>query len=398
MDKKGGILFRRRFRVSYPMFEQIVTMTKENRWFSDAPDCSGRRGAPLELKILGVLRVLGRGYCFDGIEELCFISAEVIRVFFHKFTRLFSVKLFLIYCNAPLSEDEIERTMKIYRRLGLPGCIGSVDCVHIRWERCPVGERSQHKGKEGFPTLSYEVTVDHSKKIIAVTEGHPGSRNDKTIVKFDGFVSSIHDRSLYGDISFKLLSDNDQKITVESEEMGAYLISDGGYPKWRTLQCPLKHTVRSKHALWSKWVDSVRKDVECVFGILKGRWRCLKLPIFYQNKKDIDNMFFACCIFHNMLLANDGFDVRWEENINWLGQDGNHADEDLSIFRKHSRPAKNLTSSTDFSLVGVKSVYDKYDIFHEGGGDNESSHHNLREKLVTHFCKQHENGNVEWLK
>ena len=44
------------------------------------------------------------------------------------------------------------------------------------------------------------------------------------------------------------------------------------------------------------------------------------------------------------------------------------------------------------------SVYDKYDIFHEGGGDNESSHHNLREKLVTHFCKQHKNGNVEWLK
>ena len=99
--------------------------------------------------------------------------------------------------------------MKIYKRLGLPGCLGSVDCVYIRWERCPVGERSQHKDIEGFPTLSCEVTVDHSKKIIAVTEGHPGSRNDKTIVKIDGFVSSIHDGSLYGDIPFKLSSDND---------------------------------------------------------------------------------------------------------------------------------------------------------------------------------------------
>ena len=168
-------------------------------------------------------------------------------------------------------EEEINRTMNIYKRLGLPECIGSVDCVHIRWERCPAGERSQHKGKEGFPTLSYEVTVDHCKKVIAVTEGHPGVRNDKTIVKFDGFMSSIHDGNLYGDISFELLADRssrgddcdinnlkNQTHTIESEEMGAYLISDGGYPKWRTLQCPIKHTVRSKHALWSKWVESVR--------------------------------------------------------------------------------------------------------------------------------------------
>ena len=155
---------------------------------------------------------------------------------------------------------------------------------------------------------------------------------------------------------------------------------------------------RSKHALWSKWVESVRKDVECVFGILKGRWRCLKLPIFYQKKKDIDNMFFTCCIFHNMLLANDGFDVRWEKDVNWQGQDGNHADEDLSIFRKHSKRAKSLISSTDFSLLGVNSVYDRYKIFHENGGDNESSHHTLREKLITHFCHEHENGNVQWLK
>ena len=51
-DKRGGILFRRRFRVSYPMFQLIVELMRENRWFSDGPDCVGRRAAPLELKIL----------------------------------------------------------------------------------------------------------------------------------------------------------------------------------------------------------------------------------------------------------------------------------------------------------------------------------------------------------
>ena len=84
-DKKGGVLFRRRFRVPFHVFVRLVALTREKNWFTERPDASGRRGAPLELKILGVLRVLGRGYCFDGIEELSFISAECNRMFFHSF-------------------------------------------------------------------------------------------------------------------------------------------------------------------------------------------------------------------------------------------------------------------------------------------------------------------------
>lgn len=56
--------------------------------------------------------------------------------------------------------------MNIYKRLGLPVPIGSADCVHIRRERCPVRESSQHKCKEDFSTLSYEASVAHSKKIM----------------------------------------------------------------------------------------------------------------------------------------------------------------------------------------------------------------------------------------
>ena len=96
----------------------------------------------------------------------------------------------------------------------MPGCVGSTDCVHIWWERCHASERSNHKGKEDYATLSYEVTVDHRKKIIAATIGHPGCRNDKTIVKFDGFVTNIHDRGLYSDVEFDLKK-SDGTITKE---------------------------------------------------------------------------------------------------------------------------------------------------------------------------------------
>lgn len=52
----------------------------EDLGFEKRPvDCCGRAGVPLELKLLGVLRLLGRGTCFDGIEELTMGSAEVHR-------------------------------------------------------------------------------------------------------------------------------------------------------------------------------------------------------------------------------------------------------------------------------------------------------------------------------
>ena len=75
-DRKGGKLFRRRFRVPYPIFLQLVQLARASREFIENPDAAGNPAAPLELKISDVLRVL-RGYCFDGVEELTCITAEV---------------------------------------------------------------------------------------------------------------------------------------------------------------------------------------------------------------------------------------------------------------------------------------------------------------------------------
>ena len=48
-------------------------------------------------------------------------------------------------------------------------------------------------GKEGCSTLSYEVTVDHCKRIIACREGHKGTRNDETIECYDGLITDIRE-------------------------------------------------------------------------------------------------------------------------------------------------------------------------------------------------------------
>lgn len=108
----------------------------------------------------------------------------------------------------PASQEEIAKVTNVYKRLGFPGAIGSLDCTHIRWEKCPAGLRSTCKGKEGYPSLSFELTVDHFRRIHAVSCGHYGGRNDKTIVKYDAHVQNIHLHGLYGDVEYQLYNEH----------------------------------------------------------------------------------------------------------------------------------------------------------------------------------------------
>jgi hypothetical protein len=53
--------------------------------------------------------------------------------------------------------------------------------------------------------------------------------------------------------------------------------------------------------------QSVRKDIEGVFGILKQRFHFLKQFNRMHSHKEIDNSFVTCCILHNMLLKENGY-------------------------------------------------------------------------------------------
>lgn len=48
--------------------------------------------------------------------------------------------------------------------------------------------------------MSCEVVVNHNKEILSVTTGHPGTRNDKTIVRLDQFIMGIHNRDICADV------------------------------------------------------------------------------------------------------------------------------------------------------------------------------------------------------
>ncbi len=82
------------------------------------------------------------------------------------------------------------------------------------------------------------------------------------------------------------------------------MICDNGYLQWPTLICPFmqSETNGEYEKCFSVNLESVRKDVECVFGILKGRFSYLDHCFKYHKVLACEKIFVACCVLHNMML------------------------------------------------------------------------------------------------
>ena len=65
----------------------------------------------------------------------------------------------------------------------------------------------------------------------------------------------------------------------------------------------------------------MRKDVECTFGILKGRWRILKSGVRTYGVDSVDHIWFTCCALHNWLLEVDGLSEKWVCGVQNLTSD-----------------------------------------------------------------------------
>jgi hypothetical protein len=389
--------FRRRFRLPYALFEIIINMCYERNWFpvhtrGEDGAMPKKNAAPLELKVLGVLRLLGRGGPFDDLFDGSGIHENTHRTFFEQFCNKFVSELYTEFIHVPENE-ELNEVTEIYRKLGFPGCVGSVDVVHVWWDMVPYEMKACCTGKEKIPTLAFEVVCDHHKKIRAVTPSHVGSMNDKSIVRFDAFVMAVKNKKLYDDLEFTLQKRNQLTNEVEDVKVrGGYMISDGGYHKWRCLQCPLKHPATEPELLYSKRLESVRKDIEGCYGILKKRFQILKCPIQFHNQITIDMVFFTCCILHNMLLTFDGLDLRWldEENEEEPndGFDEEYDAVELDVGRRQAFLDSLAPNENDVLLADV---HDEVEI------EYEQDHFQLRTMLITHYKIAHDLQTAHWL-
>ena len=166
---------------------------------------------------------------------------------------------------------------------------------------------------------------------------------------------------------------------------------------------------------WSEWMESVRKDVECTFGILKQRFRILRNPMEFHRATHIDNIMHSCCIIHNMLLVVDGLNViNWETNIDWeleqseYGITADHDDTSTDDFMEFYVEQNDRSNNNDEYHIGNnEGAAENLDnsnavafnpppaVIHQL---NSISHENKRRVLVTHFSHMYSKGLLKWPK
>ena len=360
--------FRTRFRLPYPNYLELVEDCKKAEHFErwQAVDATGKAASPIELLVLGALRYLGRGWTFDDLEESTAVSQDVHRVFFHVFIGFGSTVLYERYVIAPMNFEEAKRHMVEFTEAGLPGNVASADCCHVTSQMCEYNLRNNHLGpKSTHTTRTFSVSANHRKRVLHSTKGGPGRWNDQTMVRFDQFLSGIKDGEVLEDVEFEMYERDQNGDIITVKYRGGYVIVDNGYLRWSVTVPPFKVTNKETEIRWSKWVESMRKDVECTFGILKGRWRILKTGVRVHGVDAVDNIWLTCCALHNWLLDIDGLDEKWENGIqtsDWTGEMGNHDFEgiDAEIPNAIARLSTNL-EPRNYDLSGMGPGEDEVD-------------------------------------
>jgi hypothetical protein len=256
--------------------------------------------------------------------------------------------------------------------------------VHLQWDACYAQLKHSFKnGKLSYKSIVFEVICNNRRNIFSCTKAYPGTQADKTISEQDDTVYAIRNDPKFTDVNYVLKNSVGEDVPMK----GVYLLSDNGFHKWKIIAMPMKTTVNQNQKRWSQWCESMIKDIECTFGILKKRFLFLKNPIRIRSKDAIEKVFHFCCIIHNILLSIDGMDDILDVT------NAQHIDQDLPLnafhrILQHEGEDEQELLDEDKREHVVFPLQDKK--------EEDKGFKNLRSKLIEHFNYKFQKKEIYW--
>jgi hypothetical protein len=144
------------------MFIDIChAVVERNVYFHRRLNAIGLPGFAAVQKKTTAVHMLAYGGPADELDEYFHMGESTILGIVNQFTCTIAAIYGATHLRQDNSED-IVRLLHVAEQRGFPGMLGSIDCMHWEWERCPTTLHGQYRGhlKKPMITLEFVASVD----------------------------------------------------------------------------------------------------------------------------------------------------------------------------------------------------------------------------------------------
>lgn len=140
----------------------------------------------IALLVLGSTRFIASGCCFNLIEELACVRDEK-----------WGLRASKVHITMPKTKEEMRDVMGLYKRNGYSGCVSSVDCVRVIWNKWYSSMQEQCTGKEKVHILVFQAAYSHTRRMLSASNYIFCTYNHKTVSKYDYVMQHLKNDTLY---------------------------------------------------------------------------------------------------------------------------------------------------------------------------------------------------------
>ncbi|XP_050257552.1 uncharacterized protein LOC126702767 [Quercus robur] len=254
--------------------------------------------------ITAALRMLAYGVSGDLIDEYVRIGETTVLESMKKFITAVIDVFSEEYLRKPNNED-IARLLAHGECRGMPGMLGSIDCIHWKWKNCPSVWKCQYCGHIREPIIILEAVASYGIWIWHAFFGLPESNNDINVLK----RSHVFNELVEGRAPTIHYSINGHDYTI------GYYLTDGIYPKGATFMKTIPAPQGQKYKVFAAAQETYRKDVERAFGVLQARFTIVRRPARFFYLETLKKIMKACIILHNIIVEDKRKDERDDNEV-----------------------------------------------------------------------------------
>ena len=179
----NGREFQSMFRISRTRLGLISQALTAHHpfWENSRLDAFGKNGPSTQSKILLPLKCLAFGVPTHTFRDYFQLSSTMATACFYQFVEDMQKVYGDTYLALPTA-SQLKSIVNLHKvQHGVPGMVGSLDCMHCKWIKCPKVYHGAFKGSHDSPTVVLEAACDYNLYFWHPAFGFPGTFNDLNI-------------------------------------------------------------------------------------------------------------------------------------------------------------------------------------------------------------------------